>query len=93
MVAVADDNLRFMTTFLNDDKIDLLPAARLAKDGKYHVTMTLKPGVNIIRVAALDNDDMDEVLPIRLWGDGVVEATPALAKPSAVPATKLPEIP
>ena len=92
-VAVADDNLRFMTTFLNDDKIDLLPAARLAKDGKYQVTMTLKPGVNIIRVAALDNDDMDEILPVRLWGDGVVEATPAVAKPSAVPATKLPEIP
>jgi carboxyl-terminal processing protease len=92
-VAVADDNLRFMTTFLNDDKVDLLPAARLAKDGKYQVTMTLKPGVNIIRVAALDNDDMDEILPVRLWGDGVVEATPAVAKPSAVPATKLPEIP
>lgn len=92
-VAVADDNLRFVTTFLNDDKIDLLPAARLAKDGKYQVTMTLKPGVNTIRVAALDNDEMDEVLPIRLWGDGVVEATPVLARPSPLPASKQPVIP
>ena len=92
-VAVADDNLRFVTTFLNDDKIDLLSAAHLAKDGKYHVTMTLKPGVNTIRVAALDNDEMDEILPIRLWGDGVLEATPAFAKPSAAPAPKPPVIP
>jgi C-terminal peptidase prc len=92
-VAVADDNLRLVTTFLNDDKIDLIPAARLAQDGKYHVSMILKPGVNNIRVFALDRDDMQEILPIRLWGDGVVEVTPVAVKPSKATATKPPEIP
>ncbi|MBA3698768.1 MAG: PDZ domain-containing protein [Planctomycetes bacterium] len=84
-VQVADDNLRFLTTFLNEDKVDLLPAARLAKDGKYQVTMTLTPGANAIRIVAFDNDEMDEVLPVRLWGDGVVESKQVIAKPVVVP--------
>jgi carboxyl-terminal processing protease len=89
-VQVVDDNLRFLTTFLNDDKIDLLPAARLGADGRYQVKLTLKPGVNAIRVVALDNDEMDEVLPIRLWGDGPVEAKPVIAKPATPPMPKPP---
>ena len=96
-VSVADDNLRFLTTFLNEDKIDLLPAARLAKDGKYQVKMTLKPGANAIRVVALDNDEMDEVLPVRLWGEGKVEEKQMVAKPlpvkPAAPALPVPAIP
>ncbi len=84
-VAVADDNLRFLTTFLNEDKVDLLPAARLPKDGRYQVTMTLKPGANAIRVVALDNDEMDEVLPIRLWGEGTSEEKQVIAKPATAP--------
>ncbi|HEX3134393.1 MAG TPA: hypothetical protein VHX44_12515, partial [Planctomycetota bacterium] len=95
-VSVTDDNLRFVTTFLNEDKVDLLPAGRLAKDGKYQVTMTLKPGPNAIRVVALDNDEMDEVVPIRLWGDGVVEDKQVIAKPAppkAAPAANAPAIP
>jgi carboxyl-terminal processing protease len=84
-VSVTDDNLRFVTTFLNEDKIDLATAARLAKEGKYQVSMTLKPGANAIRVVALDNDEMDEVLPVRLWGEGVVEEKQVIAKPAVIP--------
>jgi carboxyl-terminal processing protease len=78
---IEDDNLRFVTTFLNEDKIDLISAAKMPKDGFYQVTMTLKPGANAIRVAALDNDQLDEVVPIRLWGTGE-EPTTTVAKPS-----------
>lgn len=95
-VQVADDNLRFLTTFLNEDKVDLLPAARLAADGKYQVTLKLKPGANSIRVVAFDNDEMDEVLPVRLWGDGPVEDKQVIAKPAVVPKsppTNVPAIP
>lgn len=84
-VQVGDDNLRFLTTFLNEDKVDLLPASRLAKDGKYQVSMKLAPGANAIRIVAFDNDEMDEVLPVRLWGDGVVESKQVIAKPTVVP--------
>lgn len=84
-VAVKDDNLRFVTTFLNEDKVDLLTAARLAGDGRYQVSMTLKPGANAIRVVALDNDELDEVLPVRLWGEGAVEEKQVIAKPAVVP--------
>ncbi len=84
-VQVADDNLRFITTFLNEEKIDLLPATRLAKDGKYQVSMTLNPGANAIRVVAFDNDEMDEILPVRLWGEGVVESKQVIAKPAGAP--------
>jgi hypothetical protein len=92
-VQVADDNLRFITTFLNEDKVDLMPAARLAKDGKYQVTMTLNPGANAIRVVAFDNDEMDEILPIRLWGDGVVETKQVIAKPKPAVPANVPVIP
>ncbi len=78
---IEDDNLKFVTTFLNEDKADLLPAKKLPADGIYKVTLTLKPGANAIRVAALDNDQMDAVIPIRLWGEGEVETTTA-AKPA-----------
>jgi carboxyl-terminal processing protease len=77
---VDDDNLRFVTTFLNEDKIDLLAADKLPADKLYRVSMTLKPGANAIRVAALDYDRLDEVMPIRLWGDeSTVEKTPSTA--------------
>jgi carboxyl-terminal processing protease len=89
-VQAADDNLRFLTTFLNEDKIDLLPAARLAQDGRYQVTMTLTPGANAIRVVAFDNDEMDEVLPVRLWGDGPVEQKQVIAKPAGTPKPSAP---
>lgn len=96
-VVVSDDNLRFLTTFINEDKIDLLPAARLGKDGRYQVSMTLKPGMNAIRIAALDNDELDEILPIRLWGEGVEESKQVIAKPVAkpkpAPAVAAPAIP
>jgi carboxyl-terminal processing protease len=93
-VKAKDDNLRFLTTFLNEDKVDLLPATRLGADGLYHVSMSLKPGANAIRIAALDNDELDEVLPVRLWGEGQEQADTVVAKPTPVkPTPPAPVIP
>jgi hypothetical protein len=93
---IDDDNLRFVTTFLNEDKIDLISAAKLPKDGLYRVTMTLKPGANAIRVAALDHDQLDEVIPVRLWGEGEEAPTTSrklqVAKPDKITVTA-PHIP
>jgi carboxyl-terminal processing protease len=90
---VEDDNLRFVTTFLNEDKVDLLSADKLPNDKIYRVTMTLKPGANAIRVAALDYDRLDEVLPIRLWGEGSApenNATTTVAAPVVKPEAQTP---
>ena len=90
---VEDDNLRFITTFLNEDKVDLLSASKLAKDGLYRVTMTLKPGANAIRVAALDHDQLDEIVPIRLWGIGDEPTTTAAKLPTPKPTKAVDKAP
>ena len=90
---VEDDNLRFITTFLNEDKVDLLSASKLAKDGLYRVKITLKPGANAIRVAALDHDQLDEIVPIRLWGIGDEPTTTAAKLPAPKPAKAVDKAP
>jgi carboxyl-terminal processing protease len=69
-VKVADDRLRAITLFLDDDKRELVPASRLGADGVYTAHVTLKPGVNTVRIMAIDQDDEVDVLPLRLWGEG-----------------------
>lgn len=80
-IKVQDQNLRFLTVFHDEDKIALVPAARMPADGVYSTTLTLKPGANNLRVLAIDEDEVDEVLPVRLWGEG----SPVVAKPVVVP--------
>jgi hypothetical protein len=41
-------------------------------------------------VVAFDNDEMDEVLPVRLWGDGPVEQKQVIAKPAGTPKPSAP---
>jgi carboxyl-terminal processing protease len=70
-VKIADPTLRFVSLFQEEEKIDLLPAAKLGADGIFTAQVTLKPGVNAVRILATDQDEINEVLPLRLWGDGV----------------------
>jgi hypothetical protein len=85
-VRIQDQNLRFLTVFHDEDKIAMVPAVRMPADGVFSTTVTLKPGANNLRVLAIDEDEVDEVLPVRLWGEG----TPVVAKPVPAPG-KAPE--
>jgi carboxyl-terminal processing protease len=88
-VKVEDEALRFVGCFLGDDKIDLRPASAL-HDGIYTATATLKPGLNTVTVFAVDQEDTDQSLPLRLWGEGEVTLG---AKPTAQVATGGGEVP
>lgn len=87
---MVDSNLKFISLFVDDDKIDLQPAARIGADGIYAVHLALKPGINSVRVLAIDQDDVDEILPVRLWGEDAPAGAPArageVAKPEAAKA-------
>ena len=69
-VQVKDDNLRFVTVFQDEDKVDLRPATDKT-GGSFSFSVTLKPGINNLRVVAADADEVDQVTPLRLWGPGV----------------------
>jgi carboxyl-terminal processing protease len=84
-VKVVDSNLKFISLFVDDDKIDLQPAARIGADGIYAVHLALKPGVNSVRVLAIDQDDVDEILPVRLWGEDEPATAPGKAPEVAKP--------
>jgi hypothetical protein len=71
-VKVADAHLHFLTLFQEEEKIDLIPGSKLGPDGTYVAKVTLKPGMNAVRVMASDQDDINEILPLRLWGEGSV---------------------
>jgi carboxyl-terminal processing protease len=87
-VKAADDHLRFVTVFVNDDKVAILPAAQLPADGIFTIPIAIKPGLNAVRVLAVDADEVSDHLPLRLWGD---ELPATAAKPPE--AKKTPEPP
>jgi carboxyl-terminal processing protease len=66
-ITLTDDNPQFITVFQDDDKVDL---RTVGKDSSFRFPLTLKPGMNNVRVVATDQDEVDQVLPIRLWGEG-----------------------
>jgi carboxyl-terminal processing protease len=66
-VTITDDNPQFITVFQDDDKVDL---RTVGQDSSFRFPLTLKPGMNSIRVVATDKDEVDQILPIRLWGEG-----------------------
>ncbi|MBA3686274.1 MAG: PDZ domain-containing protein [Planctomycetes bacterium] len=66
-VRLKDDNPHWIALFHDDDKVDLQDATALA-GGVYQVSVTLKPGLNSLRVVATDQDDVNELLPLRMWG-------------------------
>ena len=70
-VRVLDDNLRYVSLFQNEDKIDLRPATELAAEDGAHLyapSLDLKPGLNTIRLVAADGDEAVDGLLLRLWG-------------------------
>nr|MBA3709563.1 PDZ domain-containing protein [Planctomycetota bacterium] len=87
-VKITDDNPRFVSLFQDEDKIDLESASVLTSTTEkrpdtqvqtsiYETFVTLKPGLNTLRVVATDKDEVTEVLPLRVWGPAV--ATPPTA--------------
>ena len=82
-VTVVDDNPQVITVFQDEDKVDL----RMIGDTRnFAFPISLKPGANNLRVVVTDRDEVDQVLPIRLWGEGKpVEKKTAVSAP---PPTK-----
>ncbi len=66
-ITITDDNPQFITVFQDDDKVDL---RTVGKESSFRFPLTLKPGMNSIRVVATDKDEVDQILPVRLWGEG-----------------------
>lgn len=86
-VTVTDDNPQFITVFQDDDKVDL---RAIGADTSFRFPLTLKPGMNSIRVVVTDHDDVDQVLPIRLWGEGQPAAKKQTAVAPPAPTTNVP---
>jgi carboxyl-terminal processing protease len=89
-VELEDDNPRWLTLFVGEDKLDLRPV--LAEDMKagrltYDKRFALKPGVNQVRVEVADHDQVASALPLRLWGEGepAAAATAAATGTAGVP--------
>ncbi|MBA2481605.1 MAG: PDZ domain-containing protein [Planctomycetes bacterium] len=93
---VTDDNLKFISLFQDEDKVDLESAGVLTATGQdradaavkssvYETFVTLKPGLNTLRIVAMDRDDVTEVLPLRVWGPEVA-TPPRTASTTPVPA-------
>jgi carboxyl-terminal processing protease len=76
VVKILDDAPEFVALFLGEDKIDLRGSDGFP-DGVYRGALTLKPGLNSVRVVVRDKDEVAEVLPLRLWG---ADAPPTAAK-------------
>ena len=82
-VTVVDDNPQVITVFQDEDKVDL----RMIGDTRnFAFPIRLKPGANNLRVVVTDRDEVDQVLPIRLWGEGKPVAKKTAV--SAPPPTK-----
>lgn len=92
-VAVSGKDLRYVSALLDREKVDYRQAANLV-DGIYRVALTLKPGLNSVRILASGADDITDVLPLRLWGpvaaapgdQATAEARPKPAQPAKEPA-------
>jgi len=66
-VRIEDDNLRYVSLFHDDDKLELVPSEALS-DGLYRTELPLHPGINNIRVMATDADEVSDLVFLRLWG-------------------------
>ncbi len=76
-VTVEDDNPRFISVFQDDQKVDL---RTIAGETSFRFPLTLKPGANNIRVEVTDQDEIVQMLPVRLWGDGTPTAKSPLVE-------------
>lgn len=81
-VRVTDSTVRYVGCFIDEEKVDLRNAKDLnlqpiegstaMESGLYSVTVSLKPGINNVHVFAVDQDEADMSIPLRLWGEGKV---------------------
>ncbi len=94
---VADDPqvapLDLVALFQGDDKVDLQVARALdgPVEGRwtYAPRITLKPGLNLLRLLVRDSDGLVSDRVVRLWG-AESSAGPAVAKPGAAASALLP---
>lgn len=83
-VRVADDAGAWIAAFLDEAKVDLRSAKALG-DGLYQVAIPPRAGVSTVRIVATDQDEVSEMLPVRLWMPEPAGATPvAQQKPPAI---------
>ncbi len=70
-VRLDDENPTFVTAFLDEDKVFL---AKVGSERTFTFPVKLKPGANNLRVVAMDSDELQDGLPVRLWGEGQAQA-------------------
>ena len=103
-ISDGEDALRFVALFQDEDKVDLQPGPKLAhpadkgQDGRtysiYHAVVTLKPGLNNLRIVAANKDEVTDILPLRIWGPPGAAAPPVVPlSASNPPAPSQPAIP
>ncbi len=85
-VTLEDDNPQSISVFQDEDKVDLRTVGEVRS---FRIPLTLKPGANNIRIIATDGSEVDQELPIRLWGEGTVADKQPSIKP-AVPTVNVP---
>ena len=82
------DQVRYLSIFQDEDKVGLEAGSALDAEGAYEATLTLKPGVNNVRVVVVSTQDVSEVLPLRLWGPEVIPLPAVPATHAALAAPK-----
>ncbi len=98
---VTDDNLKLVSLFADDDKVDLHMAGQLGQAtpvpgdppetrATYTATFFPKPGLNDLRIVAQDADEVTEVLPVRFWAPEAPEAATATAGGTVTTGTPAP---
>ena len=64
-VALADENLKYVSAFRDADKVDL---RLVSEPGTHRFAIQLEPGLNTIRVLGTDADKTSEAVVVRCWG-------------------------
>ncbi len=87
------DQVRYLSIFQDEDKVGLEAGSALDAEGAYAATLTLKPGINNVRVVVVSTQDVSEILPLRLWGPEVVPPPAASSTRAALVAPKAKVVP
>ena len=86
-IHLEDDNPRWLTLFRDEEKIDL---RSVSASGDSTFDVPLEPGINTLRLVAMDADTLEQILPVRVWGPGEKpKNTPAV---NAAPTTPSGEV-
>jgi len=88
-VKIHDDQAEFIALFHGEDKVDLRSTTGLT-EGVYRGTVSLKPGLNSVRVVVRNHNEVVEFMPLRLWGADAPPAAAKLSPGAAQPESVLP---